>query len=89
MEQWDTGMVITDHDLTLTRRRKRLSIAQICEWMKQTCDNIRAEIVVKSIKMCGISNALNGTEDDALFNDDDCSTENEYQCFDNEGVIWI
>ena len=73
-----------DHELTSYRKNKKNRIVQVCEWMKQAWDNIRPEIVVKSIKNCGISNALNGTEDDALFDDDYCSFENEYQSFDNE-----
>ena len=38
----------------------------------------------KSFKKCGISNVLNGTEDDVLFNDDNHRIENEYQSSDNE-----
>ena len=52
--------------------------------MKQAWDNIKLEIVVRSFKKCGISNALNRTEDNVLFKDDDSRIENEYQCFDNE-----
>lgn len=35
--------------------------------MKQAWDNIRPETVVKSFNKCGINNALNGTENYALF----------------------
>ena len=31
------------------------------------CTENATEIIVKSFKKCGISNALDGTEDDALF----------------------
>ena len=34
--------------------------------MKQAWDHIRAEIIVKFIKMCGIRKALSGAEDDAF-----------------------
>ena len=54
--------------------------------MKQARVNIKPDIG-KSFKMCGISNALNGTEVDPLFNDDHSCIENEYQSFDNEDDV--
>ncbi len=38
-------------------------------WMKQSWDLVTPEIIQKSFLKCGISNALDGTEDD-LFNTD-------------------
>ncbi|KFM80754.1 hypothetical protein X975_07639, partial [Stegodyphus mimosarum] len=37
--------------------------------------DVKAEVTVKSFKMCGISNALDGTEDDALFEEGDTSDD--------------
>ena len=39
-------------------------------WVKQAWDLVTPEIVKKSFKKCGISNAMDGTEDD-LFNMND------------------
>ena len=69
---------------TNRKNKKRTSMAQVCEWVKQTQDNIWPEIVVKSFKKCDICNVLYRTEDDALFNDYDSWIENECLSFDNE-----
>ena len=38
--------------------------------MKQLWEEIPEEMVKRSFKTCGISNALDGTEDDAVYNDE-------------------
>lgn len=60
-------MAAGNHDLTPTKRMKRPTITQVCEWVKRSWDSVKKDIVVKSFKKCGISNALDGTEDDVLF----------------------
>ena len=78
-EEWNTWMAAGNHDLTPTGRMKRPTITQVCEWVKRSWDSVKKDIVVKSFKKCGISNALDGTEDDVLFDtsekesdDNDC-----------------
>ncbi|XP_076043788.1 uncharacterized protein LOC143026888 [Oratosquilla oratoria] len=66
------------HDLTPTGIMRRLTIAQVCEWVKKSWDDIRPEIIVKSFNNCDINNALDGTEDDALFEVSDSSSGDEY-----------
>ena len=43
---------------------KKSSITLICEWVKVAWNE------VKSFKICGTSNAMDGSEDDALWCDD-------------------
>ncbi|CAI9743515.1 Hypothetical predicted protein [Octopus vulgaris] len=63
---------------------KRPTIAEVCEWVKKSWDGVRPEIIVKAFKKCGISNALDGTEDDALFEDSDFSSSNDVPCFEDD-----
>ena len=74
---WKKWMTEPHHDLTPSGRMKRPTIAQVCEWVKRSLDEIRPEIIVKSFKKCGISNALEGTRDDALFQDNDFSSSDK------------
>ena len=37
------------------------------KWVKKAWQEIPAELVIRSFKSCGISNALDGTEDDAVY----------------------
>jgi hypothetical protein len=66
-EEWTKWMAMPDSDLTLTGRMRRPSISQVCEWVKKSWETVKTETVVKSFKKCGISNRLDGTEDDILF----------------------
>jgi hypothetical protein len=43
----------------------------VCEWVKNSWDAVKTKIVFKSFKKCGISNSLDGTEDNLLFEDSD------------------
>ncbi|KAM3915673.1 pogo transposable element with KRAB domain [Leptodactylus fuscus] len=72
-EEWNKWMAAGNHDLTPTGRMKRPTITQVCEWVKTSWQAVKDETVVSSFKKCGISNALDGSEDDALYEDPDTS----------------
>lgn len=78
-EEWNIWMTKPNHDLTKTGRMKRPTIKEVCTWVKNSWEKIKQETIVKSFKKCGISNAIDGTEDDLVFEereDDDSSSEN-------------
>lgn len=56
---------------TPTGRIKRPSMELMCQWIGEAWDMISPKIVVRSFKKTGISNDLDGTEDDILWNDTD------------------
>ncbi|KAH7942808.1 hypothetical protein HPB52_001590 [Rhipicephalus sanguineus] len=60
-----------DHQLTPTSRIKRASLSQLAGWVAAAWDDIPGTLIMRSFKKCGISNALDGTEDCALFEDSD------------------
>ncbi|CAI5770390.1 pogo transposable element with KRAB domain [Podarcis lilfordi] len=68
-EEWNKWMAAGNHDLTPTGRMKRPTITQVCEWVKTSWHSVKEEIVVRSFKKCGISNALDGNEDGILHED--------------------
>ncbi|CAL4121299.1 unnamed protein product, partial [Meganyctiphanes norvegica] len=37
------------------------------KWVKESCDDIKKPIIIKAFKKCCISNAMDGTEDDILW----------------------
>ena len=47
--------------------------------MKNSWQWVNSETIVKSFKKCGISNALDGTEDDILYEESDTSSENNHE----------
>ena len=60
----------------------------VLRWVNEVRQEISAEMVMKSFKTCGISNALEGTEDDELYNEEgkeiNDEKDNEFQT-ENEG----
>ena len=47
--------------------------------MKNSWQQVKSETIVKSLKKCGISNALDGSEDDILYEEDDASSDNNHE----------
>jgi hypothetical protein len=54
-------------------RRQKHTISKVCEWVKNSWDAVKTKRVFKSFKKCGISNSLDGTKDNLLFEDSDDS----------------
>ena len=57
----------TQYRITPKGALKRPTIKQVCQWIKQSWSRVREDIIVKSFKKCGISNALDGSEDHLIF----------------------
>ena len=47
--------------------------------MKNSWQRVKNETIVKSFKKCGISNALDGSEDDILYEENDASSEDNHE----------
>ena len=60
------------HEFTATGRQKKPSEVLICLWISQAWNNTPAEMIMASFLKCGITNNLDGTEDDLVYD----STEN-------------
>jgi hypothetical protein len=88
-EQYTRWMAVGEHEFTPTGKIKRPDVEQLCEWIREAWACISPALIEKSFKKCGISNKLNGTEDDYLWdsdpdhtssvdNNDDESSREEY-----------
>lgn len=64
-------MASGEHGLTPTGRIKRPPLETVCEWIVAAWDMVSPSIVEHSFKKTGLSNALDGTEDDALWEGSD------------------
>src|SRR3954470_6471967 len=54
-------------DLTPSGKIKRPSYSLIENWIKESWDSINPNMIRRSFKCCGISNSLDGTEDNLIF----------------------
>jgi len=55
------------------------SISNVSEWVKNSWQRVKSETIVKSLKKYGISNALDGSEDDILYEESDALSENNHE----------
>ena len=56
---------------------KRPSLVTVVEWVKDAWNSVACDMVIKSFKKCGVSNAMDGTEDDMLVDELVCGPEQE------------
>lgn len=66
-------MMTGPFEYTPAGKKKAPSKNLVLRWVKQSWEEIPEEMVRRSFKTCGISNALDGTEDDTIY-DDETST---------------
>src|SRR6185295_19301809 len=65
--QWHNWMASGGNGITKGSNLKRASLYDACQWVLKTWQEISPDIIVHAFKKCGISNALDGTDDDILF----------------------
>jgi hypothetical protein len=73
-----------NHRYTPGGKIKRPPLETMCSWILRAWDCISSDVIVKSFKKAGISNGLDGTEDDVIWqeagtadNDDSSASEGE------------
>ena len=70
-EQYNPWISDHDQELTASGKIKGAPHYVVAHWVLSAWTSIPAEMVAKSCKKCCISNALDGMEDDILWDDDD------------------
>ena len=78
-------MISGPFEFTPAGKKNATSRNLVLHWIKTAWADFPEEMVRKSCKTCGISNAMDGTEDDVVFTeespeiDDDDIEENEFE----------
>ncbi|KAJ1185842.1 hypothetical protein NDU88_002629 [Pleurodeles waltl] len=70
-EQWNEWMVSGKKSFTKGGNMRAPQLDVLCKFVIKTWNDIDAETVIKSFKKCGISNSLDGMEDDYLWQDEE------------------
>ena len=68
-EQWSEWMMSDTVEHTDAGNQKRPSLPIVTQWVKMAWDLIHPAIIVSTFKKCSITNELDGTEDDILWQD--------------------
>jgi hypothetical protein len=59
------------HELMPTGKIRRPSIEMMCDWIVRAWNMVSTKIITKSFLKTGITNALDGSEDDMLWVEDE------------------
>ena len=71
---WAEWMLNGEHEFTKSGLQKKASCDLVCAWVEQAWAQVSVEIVSKAFKKCGISNALDGTEDDMIWEEEELAS---------------
>jgi len=72
-------------DYTPSGKIKRPSYSLVAIWVKESWDSMDINMIRNSFKCCGISNDMNGSEDNLIFDFNQSNKENLEVEEDNEG----
>lgn len=79
-------MVSGEKSFTKGRNMRAPQLDVLCQFVIKAWNDIDAQTVIKSFKKCGISNSLDGMEDDYLWQDEE-EAEAEATSSDTELLI--
>ena len=77
------------HDFTPSGLLKKPSISFMSAWIKEVWKGLRPDMIVKSFKKCSISNAIDGTEDDYIYQDDIGESDDPFSDLDESGDAYL
>ena len=66
-KKWMQWMADGIHEFTATGRQKKPSEELICSWISEAWNDIPAEMIAAAFLKCGITNSLDGSEDDVVY----------------------
>ena len=69
-KKWQEWMLADQHTFTASGRIHKVELPQICQWISEAWEDIPNELIKKSFGKCCITNAIDGTEDDQMWEDD-------------------
>ncbi|GBC24355.2 pogo transposable element with KRAB domain [Rhizophagus irregularis DAOM 181602=DAOM 197198] len=70
-KEWHHWMSNGGAGYTTSGNLRRAKISDVCKWVKRAWENISDDIIIRSFKKCGISNDLDGSEDDLVYEEID------------------
>lgn len=79
-------MVHGEKTFTQSGNMRAPPLEMFCSFVIKAWDKVKTESIIKSFKKCSISNALDGSEDDTLWEDDEDDLTNEIT--DNDVDEW-
>lgn len=73
--KWIDWMASEDKAVTKGGNLKKVDLVTVAQWVKDAWSEIPSELIVRAFKKCCISNSMDGSEDDLVYEDENSSTE--------------
>ena len=77
--KWTTWMIEGQKSFTAGGNIKAAPLSTVCSWVIESWKELSQDMVSRSFKKCGISNAIDGTEDEILWDDEEDDEEEEME----------
>lgn len=84
-EQWNQWMISGEKSFTKGGSMRAPGLDMLCQFIIKAWNDIPEEIVINSFKKCGISNSLDGMEDDFLWATSEAVNSDDEAADDNPG----
>ena len=78
-KEWNEWMIGGEKTYTKGGSMRAATMPEVCQWIIDSWNKVKVETIQKAFKKCGISNALDGTEDDELWDDMDEEAADDVQ----------
>lgn len=82
--QYEAWMINGPFTYTASGKKRAPSKETVLRWIDRAWSEIPVDLIVRSFKSCGINNALDGTEDDAVWDDEEGEADDADEAVDNE-----
>ena len=83
--RWVEWMAAEQYTFTAGGNMRAPPLITLAQWVKDTWDELNVPVITRSFKKCCISNALDGTEDDLVWEDRDREDPNDSEDVDDPG----
>ena len=68
--KWQNCMLAGQNSFTAGGGIRKVKLDEICRWISDTWDDVLTEMIPKLFRKCCITNALDGTEDEEIWEED-------------------
>ena len=82
--KWQEWMITGEHTLTASGRTRKADLNVICGWIKEAWNDIPTEMIKTSFRKCCITNAIDGTEGDDIWEEETDPFDDLNDEFDDE-----
>ena len=78
-KEWNEWMIGGEKTYTKGGSMRSPTMPEVCQWVINSWNKLKVETIVKALKKCVISNALDSTEDEELWDDTDEEAADDVQ----------